>query len=275
MASSVEKPRETTSAQLSSVRLLLSSDRDVKTYDLLLATTFEYLDGGPKTDVEIQTHLLSVWPGLKVSREIVVEMLSAARESGYVSPAESFGSRSAWTLGDRGRLDVAGSRQWAEDILTRTAAEVEREATDYFGSCDSATSGRWTELLLDAISSCLVAGISSQPVNVTIVGSELLSPATVDLAVVDARLCELVSEMATLDFLRSLARMAVDPSAVFGTELIHTLTLAYVLHSFAAGYDNLAARQTVGSLEQEVLVLDTPVLLQLCGPARAVDGACQ
>ena len=261
---------EVTSLQLASVKLLLSSEREVAVHDLLLATSFEYLDSGARTSKEIASHLESVWPGIRHSHHAVEQIMREAEQRSYVASHPSPGSTATWALAERGKLDLEGSRAWANDVLVRAEAQIERATLDHFGTLDLYPIQRWTEVLVDSISTSLARGFAIDPSQVDVIGN-LLIPAEIDLSLVDRRLDQLVKNPDVLDFLRGLARSALDPSNAFGSELIHHLTLGYILHAFAAGFDNPAARAAIGSLNREVFILDTPVLLEMAGPQTRAE----
>ena len=260
-----------TSVQLASVRLLLSSEREVAIHDLLLATAFEYIDDSPRTSEQIAAHLEAVWPGTRHQRRKIDEIMAAAAQSNYVTLHAKAGSVNSWELAERGKLDLHGSRAWAQDVIQRAEAQLSRAALDHFGYVEAKAVRQWTEILLDAISSCLVAGFIANPSGAHVVADAVLVPADVDLQSIDRRIDELVNDEDNQHFLRVMAHEALDPSNTFGTELVHTLTLGYILQAFAAGHDNQAARAEVGSLKEEVFVLDTPVLLQLTGPREYAE----
>ena len=259
-----------TSQQLASVRLLLSSERDVAIHDLLLATSFEYLDFGARTGQEIAAHLASVWPGIRHSRHAIDQIMQEAQRANYVKIEEFRGSLAVWAIAERGRLDLEGSRKWARDVLDRTEAQLRRAVIDFFGSAEFHPLGRWTEILIESISASLKEGFSSDPSKIDIVNN-LLIPAEVDIRIVDAHLKRFVKDDNVRDFLRTVARSSLDPASDLGSELVHHLTLGYILHAFAAGFDNREARKSIGSLRNEVFILDTPVLLQLSGPRTLAE----
>ena len=255
---------EVTSLQLASVKLLLSSEREVAVHDLLLATAFEYLDSGPRTSQEIASHLESVWPGIRHSYHAIEQIMRAAEQRSYVTSHSGPGSMATWALAERGRLDLEGSREWANDVLARAEAQIERATLDHFGRLDLYPIQRWTEILIDSVSTSLAHGFAISPSQVDVIDN-LLIPAEIDLSLVDGRLGQLVKDPDILDFLRVIARASLDPSSAFGSELIHHLTLGYILHAFTAGFDNPVARAAIGSLNREVFILDTPVLLEMAG----------
>ena len=259
-----------TSQQLASVRLLLSSERDVAIHDLLLATAFEYLDLGARTGQEIAAHLESVWPGIRHSRHAIDQIMHEAQRANYVRIEGYRGSLAVWAIAERGQLDLEGSRKWAVDVLDRTEAQVRRAALDYFGSAELHPLARWTEILIESISASLKEGFSSDPSKIDIV-NKLLIPAEVDIRIVDAHLNRFVRDDDVRDFLRTVARSSLDPASDLGSELVHHLTLGYILHAFAAGFDNREARESIGSLRNEAFILDTPVLLQLSGPRTLAE----
>ena len=256
---------EVASLQLASVQLLLSSERDVAVHDLLLATSFEYLDSGARTSQEIATHLESVWPGVRHSRHVVDQIMREAQRSSYVASHDVHGQPAKWLLAERGRLDLEGSRKWANDVLERARAQVQRSTLDHFGTLELYPIDRWTEILIESISAGLAHGFGISPSQVDIIDN-LLIPAEIDMGLVDRRLNQLVKDPDIRQFMRVLARTFLDPSNTLGSELIHHLTLGYILHAFTAGLDNPIARASIGSLKQEVYILDTPVLLEMAGP---------
>ncbi len=262
-----------TAGRLASVRLLLSSERDVAAHDLLLATVIEYLESGPKNTQELVRRLELIWPGIPVTRHVLDAALSAAQSAGYVGCEQTMSGKDTWTLADRGRIDLTASRSWADDVLGRATAEVHRQAMADLGIDDVDSAARWRDILLDAIGAGLQKAFAANPAAIDILGEKFLFPAKIDLAVVDASIGDRCSTEEVSSFLRSMARLAVDPAQVFGTELVHTLTAGYVMRSFAAGYDNQEARRAVGPMTGEVLLLDTPVLLQLGGPNQAAEPA--
>ena len=259
-----------TSLQLASVKLLLSSERDVAIHDLLLATAFEYLDSDSRTSQEIVTHLETVWPGFQHSLHAVETMLREAERTNYVVTQRNQGSSTKWKMAERGRLDLSGSRQWANDIIGRAEEQIRRAAIDYLGASDLTEVQRWTEILIDSISQSLSSGFAVDPSRIDIIDN-LLIPAELSIDLVDQRLNQLVRDQDVRDFLRSIARTSLDPSSTFGSELVHHLTLGYALHAFAAGFDNPDARKVIGSLKSEIFILDTPILLGLAGPRTQAE----
>ena len=259
-----------TSLQLASVKLLLSSERDATIHDLLLATAFEYLDSGARTSQEIATHLEAVWPGFQHSLHTVETTLREAERTNYVTTQRHQGSRTKWEIAERGRLDLSGSRKWANDVIDRAEEQIRRAAIDYFGSSDLQEIQRWTGILIESISVSLSKGFAVDPSRIDLIDN-LLIPAELSIDLVDQRLNQLVRDQEVRDFLRSIARTSLDPSSTFGSELVHHLTLGYALHAFAAGFDNPDARKAIGSLKSEVFILDTPILLGLAGPRTQAE----
>ncbi len=264
---------DTTAGRLASVRLLLSSDRNVAEHDLLLATVFEYLESGPKSTQELVRRLEVIWPGVPISRHALDSALEAAQSAGYVAVEQTIKSRSTWLLADRGRTDLAASRSWASDVLTRAGHEVHRQAQIDLGEDDLDAAMRWRDLLVEAIDCGLRCAFVSNPEAVDVVSEQFIFPSVIDLAVVDKYVEERCSADDVCDFLRALVRLAVDPSQLFGTEVVHALTTGYVIRAFAAGFDNADARRRVGPMAGEILLLDTPVLLQLGGPGPTAEPA--
>ena len=261
---------DVTSLQLASVRLLMSSEREAAIHDLLLATSFEYLDSGARTGQEVATHLATVWPGIRHSRHAIDQIMKEAERANYVRVDGHQGSMTIWAIAERGRLDLDGSRKWARDVLNRIESQVRRAALDYFGSVEFHPLRRWTEILIESISVSLKRGFSADPSKVDVVDN-LLIPAEVDIRIVDEHLNQFVKNDDVRDFLRTVARSSLDPASDLGSELVHNLTLGYVLHAFAAGFDNRVARDSIGSLRNEAFILDTPVLLQLSGPRTLAE----
>lgn len=268
-----EADLDATAGRLASVRLLLNSERNVAEHDLLLATVFEYLESGPKSTQELVRRLEVIWPGVPVSRHALDGALEAAQSAGYVAVEQTITSRGTWVLAERGRTDLASSRSWASDVLTRAGHEVHRQAQTDLGEDDLDAALRWRDLLVEAIDCGLRDAFVSNPDGVDVVSEQFIFPSVIDLKVVDEYLEERCSADHVCEFLRALVRLAVDPSQVFGTEVVHALTTGYVMRSFAAGFDNAEARRQVGPMTDEVLFLDTPVLLQLGGPLATAEPA--
>ncbi len=242
-------------------------------HDLLLATVFEYLESGPKSTPELVRRLEVIWPGVPISRHVLDGALEAAQSAGYVAVEQTTTSRDTWVLADRGRTDLAASRSWASDVLTRAGYEVHRQAQTDLGQDDLDTALRWRDLLVEAIDCGLRHAFVSNPDGVDVVSEQFIFPSVIDLTVVDAYVADRCSVDHVCDFLRALVRLAVDPSQLFGTEVVHALTTGYVMRAFAAGFDNAEARRQVGPMGDEIVFLDTPVLLQLGGPGPTAEPA--
>lgn len=150
-------PGGRTADRLAAVQLLLLADRDQKAHDILLATVLERLESGPKTFDELLLQIREAWPGVSLSRPLLMSTISAAQDAGLLLPVDpGMLTGAAWTLGTTGRQDIEAAQGWAADILDRTASQVADEARRVLGSANTSDVVRWSEILLDV----LVMGIA-------------------------------------------------------------------------------------------------------------------
>jgi hypothetical protein len=251
--------------RLATVQLLLSTERTATQHDILIATAFEALRSGPKSDVELEAFANDVWPGAGVTSVQIQMALGTAEAAGLIKQVPRLDASLSWAITDPGLLDMSGSDDWARSVVIRCEDFLMNRGSEAFGDLDRTTAHLWMGILEDALFAGIRDAFTGGEGGVRTIGSATLAPKGYDLSLMFGIVDEHSDNEGSRGFLKSMVVEALDPSNPFGSELVHTIATGYILHSFLARRDLVGARQEVGSLTNQCVLLDTPMLLRLLG----------
>ncbi len=169
-------------------------------------------------------------------------------------------------LSEMGMAEVAKSRQWAEDVYRRTASDLKEKAARGIREISDEDARLWVGLLSFGLLAGIAAASSAYRGDVNLRGDSLVTPRAIDANEIRRALGRSNVEKGVSEFLEAMVLEAIDPSVTFGNELVSAITTGYMLQAFVARRDAIVARDAVGSIQGQVVILDTPVLLQLLAP---------
>lgn len=255
--------RAVTLEQLAAVHALLGTDRRAREYDILFSTALESLRNGPQDEAALVVAAQHVWPGAGVDAARMNQALQAAAAAGYIGHV---GTRAGpWTLTQRGREEVAATRDWANDTLWRTAEDVHARLEAASRPTTLEQAQLWVGILVRAILAGVRGSVAAYIGDVEVRGERALAPRVFNRDEMMAVIGAAVTNPEDAELLSALALEAFDPLSTFGNDLVMHITVGYMLHAFVARRDNLGARRAVGTLRGHRAILDTPVLLPLLG----------
>jgi hypothetical protein len=256
-------------AFVGAVHSLVQASRSATKPDLILAAACHSLRDGDKTTEELRSIVTRVWPGARVEVEDVETSLIMGEELGLLRPITGLDDAKLWQLTPRGVDDVQRQVDWVSALRERTASELRFKAENDLGLH---LSSQQAELWLERIVGALIAGITaSQDAylgRVEHLVGKRLSPKKVDRTLVLSHLDDIESEPSIIEFLKACTVAALDPLDPFGDELVSHITTGCVLHSYVAGRESAPVLEQLGSPVDQRALIDTPVLVDLIGPAR-------
>ncbi|WP_243062281.1 hypothetical protein [Humibacter sp. RRB41] len=256
-------------AFIGAIHSLVSSRTSATKSDLILAAACQAIRESDKTTAEVVTVVNRIWPGANTEQDSVVIALQLGIELGLVVKKAGLDSSQLWSLTPRGVDDVDGQSSWVAELRSRTRDQLIGRAHDGLGvNIDQEAADLWLERLLRA----LILGIqSAQDAYMgkveKVVGNRLI-PRGIDQHKVYAALEDSRVNPATVDFLKTAALAAFDPLDPFGNEIVSLITTGCVLHSYVAGRDAAETMRRLGDPTGQRALIDTPVLVDLIGPAR-------
>jgi hypothetical protein len=260
-------PQRLTAERLAAVHFLLSSkERVVARHDIVLATIFEFLEGGQKTTDEIIRYISQSWPGAHVQRNLIQASLDAAEAARLIVPEQRLGTTETWSLGELARAGLRDANDWGAAVVTRFETAIREEAARRIGSVKDADALRWAQILQDAVFNGVKQALTKNPRGVRVVAETVVFPEAYDLDAMKAEVDGGCDDDLVRDFLHTMLRTAMDPGHSLGSELVHHIATGYVLYAFVGRHDDTEARENAGSLSGEAAVLDTPCLFRMVGP---------
>lgn len=255
------------------VHRLLSAKRIANKLDLVLAAATLSLRDGDKTVREIADVVHQVWPGAVVDSSTVDAALRMGTELGVVGVKASPDDATLWQLTARGLSEVQEQERWVATVRDAAVADLRVRAESGLGVRPSEeTAELWLERIVGAVIGGITAAQDAYLGRVDHVLQRRLAPRgfdqhkVIDLIRNDAR-----SDPATLEFLTACALAALDPLDPFASDLVSHITTGCVLHSYIAGRDASSVLGEVGAPVGQRALLDTPILLDLIGPARVSE----
>jgi hypothetical protein len=260
---SISAYQELTIDQLASVHSLLSPDHAATLHDILITAALEALRSGPLSEVELVAHAVRMWPGTGVNSVRINAAMRVAANARYVVVVQDDG-QTKWGLSRLGTAEVQSSRDWARDILEGTARQVQ-EQLRVAGRVVSLEEARlWTTIVRHALMTGIAGSFAPYTGDVQPNG-EILTVRRWNQEAIRDVIDRATDSQVDAELILGLAINAFDPLTPFGSELVTTITVGYMLHAFVGRRDRSAARAVVGSLNNERAILDTPVLLRLLG----------
>lgn len=246
---------------------LMSEDRAVTDQELILAGVVDQLGAGARTAEEILAGLLAVWPGTGLNAVRLSTALESAERAQLVVRSEQPGGVELWSLTPDGSLELELTRTWREETGARTREQVRAAAVEAFGTDPgSARVERWALLIEQAIRAGVRESGGVFAGDITAVGMSALLPGAADVGAIREALCVDDSPEEVRQFLLGCVAAALDVADPFGTEMVNTIVVGFILHATVARRDLAGSASAMGSLAGQRLVLDTPVLIRLIGP---------
>lgn len=256
-------------AFVGAVHSLVQATRSTTKPDLILAALTHSLRDGDKSDAELRTIVHRVWPGAQVTIDDVRESLTMGVELGLVHLLAALDGAELWQLTPRGVDDVQRQVDWVAKLRASTAHELRDRA---LRDLDLVITEQQAELWLERIVGALIAGITAAQDaylgHVDHLVGKRLSPKKVDRNLVLSSLDQIQSDATVIEFLKACTVAALDPLDPFGDELVSHITTGCVLHSYVAGRESAPLLNALGSPNGQRALIDTPVLMDLIGPAR-------
>jgi len=145
---------------------------------------------------------------------------------------------SSWGLANIGRDELELSKNWANEVMERTAAHIQLDARSHFAKMNSEMAVRWTAILFNTLMWGIAKTFTEGEGGITLIDGRFLFPETYDLAAMDNKLVQACKDPQVLAFLKSELRAALDPSNDFATELVHYVATGYVLYSYLGHRDH-------------------------------------
>lgn len=256
-------------AFVGAVHSLVDASRAATKFDLVLAAASHALRGGGKTLSEVHSVIHRVWPGARVSQDVVLEALELGEELGLTSASDSLGAEKMWQLTERGVDDVENHVRWASSLRARSTDALRQRAESDLGvSIPLETAELWMEQIVSALILGITAGQDAYLGEVDHLVGKRLAPRKVDRARVLSHLGRDDSDPAVVEFLKATALAALDPLDLFCSDLVSHITTGCVLHSYVAGRDSANVLDALGTPRGQRALIDTPVLVDLIGPSR-------
>jgi hypothetical protein len=265
-----------TLAQLAAVHSLLDESRAAVQHDILIATILELLRSGPRTRAELLQEVGQVWPGAGLDNGRLQQSLTAAQIANLVAQAELL-SGTGWALTELGTAEVDASRDWASEALSRTQDELHARAQRGGLALTSAAEAvLWTGILSDALFIGIRRASAAYMGDVELLADDTLAPRAFHSVSMFATIRQATQARPEVtEFLEAMVVAAIDPSDPFGNELVSHIATGYMLHAIVARRDRMQARNVLGSLKGERVILDTPLLFPLLGPRREAEPILQ
>lgn len=246
---------------------LMSEDRSVTDQELILAGVVDQLGAGARTADEILVGLRAVWPGTGLNTVRLSTALESAERAQLIVRSEGLGGVELWSLTPDGSLELGLTETWREEMRARTREQVREAAAEAFGTDPGSTRvERWTLLIEQAIRAGVRKSGGVFAGDVTAVGMSALLPRAVDVDAIRETLRLNDSPDEVRQFLLGCVTAALDVADPFGTEMVNTIVVGFILHATVARRDLAGSADAMGSVAGQRLVLDTPVLIRLIGP---------
>lgn len=249
---------------LSAAHILLSSERIANEEELLVSTCAEVLATGPASLDVVHGAVSGIWPGARLTKERIEAVLARAAESGLVATQETLVGID-WALTRVGLAEIEATRAWYSDALNRLAAQIQERATQDFGGVSGEQADLWAATLVQVFSEAITASPESYSGAISRAASGNVRPVSLNGTRMLQSIQNLSAPPGTKDFLGACLLAAVDGSDPFGNEIVNYVATSCVLHSIVAGRSRAASLTTLGSLTEQRVVLDTPVLVAYLG----------
>ena len=251
--------------RLSAVQLLLSSDRSAAEHDILIATIVEALKTQSNGIDSLTEFANTVWPGSLITNVQIRTALMAATAARLVEPLCDDDGSESWRLTALAVEEMHRARDWSIDVVKRFENFLMDRAAQEFGRCDELTAHLWATILEDALFTGIRSGLTSEESGLFVTHASTISSNGFHLDLIFGVIDEDCPDASVNSFLRALALDALDPSNLFGSEIVHNIATGFALNAFLARRDHLSERQQIGTLRGQVVILDTPILLRLLG----------
>lgn len=264
-----ESAQDSLATQLAAVELLLRrQDRDVARDDILVATVFELLEQGDLPTPAIHQAVTRVWPGVVVTSSEIGAVLTTAESIRHVQRRDQLDGTEVWSLLPAARNELDTARTWASSVETRFRSQLADEARLHFGDVRYEELDLWLGITIKALRECISRSFSPEHFGgIDTISGQWLHPSSINLDECLNAIDRVVRDATSGEFLKSAVTLALEPSASFGSELVHHLVTGYLLYFFMAAKRAADHTGSAGPLVGERLVLDTPVLFHMTKPA--------
>jgi len=256
-------------AFVGAVHSLVEADRAATKFDLILAAACHSLRISEKSLNDLQRVVCQVWPGARVSTEDVDSAPVMGIDLGLVHFTTAPDGQHLWQLTPRGVDDVQRQVEWVGGVRARTGTALEGKALRDLGLTITPQEAElWLERIINALITGITASQDAYLGRVEHLVGRRLSPRKVDRRLVLSPLDQIESDPSIVEFLKACTLAALDPLDPFGDELVSHITTGCVLHSYVAGRESAPVLEALGTPVGQRALIDTPVLLDLIGPAR-------
>src|ERR1035437_3629277 len=257
----IESYKQITLEQLTAFKWMFSVERQATEYDIVITAALEALREGPGQESDLVTFAERIWPGAGINTVRMHSALCAARTPGYVEQV----GHGRWALTATGRADISGSKDWAQEIFSTTAHQVQEQLEAAGRKTSPEEAQTWTTILQRALMAAIRGSFTPYHGDVVSNTPGVLTARRYNLERLDETITEAISDPDDVALLKTLAQKAIDPLTTFGSDLVTSITVGYMLHAFVGRRDRVDARAVIGSLRGDRAILDTPILVQLLG----------
>lgn len=267
-----EKPNEKDDiglGMLAATHNLFTSDRIADEQELIISTCVEVLKDGPISPNQVHGRVNNIWPGSHIS----IDKLTASLENG--SKLDIFAKQNTsegqnWALGQSGVAEATMTRDWFADIMDRLSSQIQERAAKDFGVISRVQSKLWAKILLKLFTVEISKRNGSFTGAVEKGPTGRVHPISLDAAAMLEAIGKMEMNQSTKDFLGGCLLAAVDEAEFFGNEIVSCVATSCVLHAVIAGRLSSSAREHLGGLDGQRVVIDTPILVKYLGPKNSV-----
>jgi hypothetical protein len=258
-------------AFVAAIHAVINADRTLTEHELLITTACELLVEGALETAELARQVDEVWSGADVPQALVEAALHTASDAGLMV-STSDRRKAFWSLTPAGRAGAGGAREWAENAYARTARRLRELAAKDCKLVSDAEARLWVDLLARALSDGIREAYTAFVGDVSLLIDGTIVPKKFERARAFYALRATAElDTWTTDFLEAAVVKALDPTDLFGNDLVSHIATGCVLLAFLAGRDRADARERLQDLSGEEFVLDTPVLALLIGSSSEAE----
>ncbi|WP_143740747.1 hypothetical protein [Microbacterium sp. SZ1] len=256
-------------ALIGAVHNLVKAQGAATKRDLLLAAATHSLRSGDKSAGEVTAVVSQVWPGARTDEASVGEALLVGQELNLLQPKNGLDGTELWGLTANGADDVDRQVAWVASVKASAAEELRSRAlADAGRDISRETAELWLERIVGALVVGITASQDAYLGQVEHLVTKRLAPRGIHQKTVLAEIARVDADPDVVSFLQACAIAALDPLDPFGAEIVSHITTGCVLHSYVAGRDSAAVIERLGTPAGQRAIIDTPVLVDLVGPAR-------
>ena len=249
--------------QLSAVAVLVApTDRDHAQSDILLATIFEVLQGGPLSADSIERMIRSTWPHINLAPRVLAQALRSAVDISHVALTDG-----TYELLEPGSLLLQQTSKSAEQTVVDFVRQVVDELAARRESIVPAEAAALASTVISGVREVVAATFRESAGSTEIDSSGTFRVVDAEVESIDDWLGARLRNPQRIKLTRELIVMCLDPSVAIGKDIVHDLVVGHILYSFMGRPDLVAATNAAGLLTGERIILDTPALIRLVAPA--------